>query len=222
MTASAKPVLDLDFSISLGALRLVLAMKTHARALALVGPSGSGKSTCLRVLAGLEPRAQGRVAVAGELWQDRDRGVFLPPWRRRVGWVPQDAILFPHLDVRANLGFARNAKDNLEWIAELLEIAPLLDRLPRNLSGGERSRVALGRALLSNPRLLLLDEPFNALDKALRARIGHRVFRLCREWGLPVMLVSHDSGEFASFTDEVWDLGTGARRPTAENVFRFH
>lgn len=228
MAAFAKPALDFDFFIGLGALQLALAMKTQAQALALVGPSGSGKSTCLRVLAGLEPRARGRIAVAEEVWQDSGRGIHLPAWRRRVGWVPQDAALFPHLDVRGNLGFARTAKADLELIAELLEITPLLRRLPRNLSGGERQRVALGRALLSNPRLLLLDEPFNALDKALRARIGHRVFRLCREWGLPAVLVSHDSGDFASFADEVWDLGAGAerntaaKRPNAENVFRFH
>jgi molybdate transport system ATP-binding protein len=144
---------------------------------ALFGPSGSGKTSCLRCVAGLEPAARGHLVVAGEAWQDSDRGLFLPPHRRALGYVFQDANLFEHLDVRRNLlfGWQRVAPDErrlaLEQVVELLGIEGLLTRMPARLSGGERQRVGIARALLTSPRLLLMDEPLAALDAERKAEI---------------------------------------------------
>ena len=135
---------------------------------AILGPSGSGKSTLLRALAGLEPNAKGHVSFGDEVWLDSNAGIYTPAWERRVGWVPQDALLFPHLSLRENLAYAGAGPSEVESMAESLLLSDLLDRRPRFLSGGERQRVALGRALLSAPRMLLLDEPFSALDRVER------------------------------------------------------
>ncbi|MEQ1508404.1 MAG: ATP-binding cassette domain-containing protein [Myxococcota bacterium] len=198
------------FALALGALRLTVDLATDARAIALVGPSGAGKSTILRVLAGLERRATGVVTVDGATWQGP--GVFVPPHRRRVGWVPQDAALFPNRTVRENLGYTRPPPAAVAAMADQLGLAALLDRGPRNLSGGERQRVALGRALLSEPRLLLLDEPFAALDEPLRARLAADIASSCRARSLPFVVVSHDPHDVAALADEVWVVEAGAVR----------
>jgi ABC-type molybdate transport system ATPase subunit len=176
---------------------------------AILGPSGSGKSTLLRALAGLEPRAKGRVSLGDEVWLDSDSGVAKPAWERRVGWVPQDALLFPHLSLRENLAYAGAAESEVERMAESLFLSDLLDRRPRFLSGGERQRVALGRALLSGPRLLLLDEPFSALDRPLRSEIAAMVRAFAREHGTPMVLVSHDEHDAELLADERWVLVGG-------------
>ena len=170
-----------------------------------MGPSGAGKSTLLRVVAGLERRARGTITFRGEAWQAE--GVFVPPWQRGAGWVPQDAVLFPHLSVRQNLGFA--ARVAVLPIAERLGVAHLLDRRPRHLSGGERQRVALGRALCADPRLLLLDEPFAALDKPLRARLAADVAAWARERGATLLVVTHDDADLAALTEEAWEIRDG-------------
>jgi molybdate transport system ATP-binding protein len=208
-----EPWLDVDARIPLGGASLRARITTAARVVGIVGPSGGGKTTLLRVLAGVDRRAVGTVRVGGETWQDGR--TFRPPWQRRVGWVPQDALLFPHLDVRANLSYGGNVADVPE-AAALLGIAALLDRMPRNLSGGERQRVALGRALLSGPRLLLLDEPFAALDPALRARLGRDTADICRDRRIPVVLVTHDERDLAAFDAERWEIRDSAvvRIPT--------
>ena len=197
----------LDVSLALGAGRHRWRIETDADAVAIVGPSGSGKSTLLRVLAGLERRAEGRVGFRGVMWQEGRE--ILPPWRRRVGWVPQDAVLFPHRSVRANLGWAGPAPEALERVAHLLGVDGLLDRRPRRLSGGERQRVALGRALLSGAQLLLLDEPFAALDRRLRADVAGVVAQLRQEQGASLVLVSHDEADVAALAGEVWELSGG-------------
>ncbi len=199
--------LDVDVALPFGDPQRRVRLATDARVVGVVGPSGGGKSTLLRVLAGVERRASGSVRVLGEAWQGPR--AFAPPWERGVGWVPQDAVLFPHLDVRANLAYGGGTGDVGE-IAVLLGVDGLLDRMPPNLSGGERQRVALGRALLRGPRVLLLDEPFSALDPALRARIRADVANLCRARGLHVVLVSHDEQDVAAFHAERWEMLDGA------------
>lgn len=216
----APPVVDLDLRLRPGARELVVRLDSRARTIAFAGPSGAGKTTLLRVLAGLDRRAEGRVVALGETWQAP--GVFVPAWTRGVGWVPQEASLFPHLSVRENLlfGAARGPTPGatragvpaarLDEVAGWLGVGPLLDRAPRNLSGGERQRVALGRALLSAPRLLLLDEPFSALDRALRTEVGHALAAWCAEHTLPTVLVSHDERDFEPFGEvEVWRVEGG-------------
>ena len=179
------------------------------RFVALMGPSGSGKSTLLRALAGLEPRAEGRVNLGDEIWLDSDSGVNMPTWERRVGWVPQDTLLFPHLSLRENLAYAGSGPAEVEKMAESLFLSDLLDRRPRFLSGGERQRVALGRALLSAPRVLLLDEPFSALDRPLRSEVAAMVRAFARDNGTPIVLVSHDEHDAELLADERWVLVAG-------------
>ena len=134
----------------------------------------------------------------------------MPAWERRVGWVPQDALLFPHLSLRENLAYAGAGQSEVESMAESLFLSGLLDRRPRFLSGGERQRVALGRALLSAPRVLLLDEPFSALDRPLRSEIAAMVRTFARDSGTPIVLVSHDEHDAELLADERWVLVAGS------------
>lgn len=184
-----------------------LRLESNATRLAIMGPSGAGKTTLLRMLAGVERRARGVVVHAGERWLDSEARLLVPAWERRVGWSPQDALLLPHLDVRANLLAAAGAHaDELDEVAAGLEIAPLLGRRPRHLSGGERHRVALGRALLADAKVLLLDEPFSALDRALRARVLAFLLRHLQARPRALFLVSHDLQDASSLAEEIWEL----------------
>ena len=178
---------------------------------AIMGPSGSGKTSLLEVLAGLRRGARGRVAIGGEVVLDTQRGVRLPPERRRVGYVPQDAALLPHLTALRNVRFgARGDRARVDSAIETLELAPLLERYPLSLSGGEKQRVALARALASDPRLLLLDEPLAALDVALRERILPYLLRIRDEWRVPALYVTHNVGEAVALADRVLLLRDGA------------
>lgn len=207
-------LLEARVRLPLDALQLDVSLRTPSAAVAIVGPSGAGKSTLLRVLAGVERRAKGTVLFRGETWQDSENGVWRPPWERGVGWVPQDDLLFPHLSVRENLGYAGGSAVSVEEMAGQLSVDHLLDRRPRYLSGGERQRVALGRALLSNPRLLLLDEPFSALDRPLRREVVEQVSALARDRAIPLILVSHDETDADLMAEERWILSGGVlRRP---------
>lgn len=164
-------------------------------ALGVLGPTGVGKSTLLRVIAGVEPGVEGTVVALGEPWLDGARA--RPPWARGVGWAPQDALLFPQADVRGQLQWRPGGP--VDEVARLLEIEGLLNRTPRHLSGGERQRVALGRALCARPRLLLLDEPFAALDRPTRARLRAAVAAWCRDHRLPVVIVTHEEADLEPF-----------------------
>jgi len=201
--------LHVQVRVPLDAIELDVDWRPESDHVAILGPSGSGKSTLLRVLAGLEPRAEGRVTFGNEVWLDSDSGVNIPAWGRRVGWVPQDALLFPHLSLRENLAYAGAGRTEVESMAESLLLSDLLDRRPRFLSGGERQRVALGRALLSAPRVLLLDEPFSALDRPLRSEIAAMVRASARDSGTPIVLVSHDEHDAELLADERWVLVAG-------------
>jgi len=166
---------------------------------ALFGPSGCGKTTVLRALAGLE-RGAGRVVVEGEIWQDDAAGLFLPPHRRPIGYVIQEAALFPHLSVRANVeyGIRRHvgARIDLAPLIELLGIGALMDRRPATLSGGERQRVAIARALAGDPPLILADEPTAALDAKTGLLVTTLLRDLSRERGDTVVVVTHDNRIF--------------------------
>ena len=199
----------IDVQVELARRPHTLCFQSDGELTALHGPSGSGKTTLLRVIAGLEKAsARGCVRFSGETWQDDERGLFVPAHARRIGWVPQDALLFPHLSVRANLLFSDHAREaRLAAIADLVEIGHLLNRSPRALSGGERQRVALGRALLSEPELLLLDEAFSALHKELKLQLLSRVSAHCRREGVAVLMVTHQLEDAARFgcTSIDWD-----------------
>lgn len=208
--------LHLDARMTLGPLALDLHLATGSRVVVIDGPSGAGKSTSLRILAGLEPRAEGRLVVHDAVWMDSTSRVHVSPWERRASWVPQDALLFPHRTVRANLAYAGASADAVNDIAAMLRVDTLLDRLPRNLSGGEAQRVALGRALLAKPRLLLLDEPFAALDAPLRREIASALAEHCAQEDLTTVLVTHDTAAAEPFEGEHWTLSSGTLRLRAD------
>ena len=183
---------------------------------AITGPSGAGKTTLLSLIAGLSRPTQGRIVLDGEILVDTAAGCWLPPHRRHIGQVFQDARLFPHLSVRHNLLYGRlfgrrgtGGPDPAAIIA-LLDIAPLLDRRPRDLSGGERQRVAIGRALLSNPRLLLLDEPLSALDPARKAELLPYLCRLRDNTGLPMLYITHQPEEASTLATQWLRVEAGA------------
>jgi len=188
----AEPPLAVDVSFPRRRRGWSIRLSSESPRVGVSGPSGAGKTTLLRVLAGLEPTATGRVVAGGRVLQDTTTGLFVPPWERRAGWVPQEATLLPHRSVRANLAWSEPGAAEVEELAERLGLAPLLGRRPRHLSGGERQRVALGRALLARPRLLLLDEPFSALDPELRETVVGVVRRYAETPGRVLVLASHD------------------------------
>lgn len=182
---------------------------------ALFGPSGAGKTTIINAIAGLMRPQDGRITLAGKTLLDTSRGIALPAYARRIGVVFQDARLFPHLSVRANLlyGWRRAAKkaDNAEVdsIIALMGLQALLERRPRTLSGGEKSRVALARALLAAPRALLLDEPLASLDATRKAEILPYLERFARNTRIPTLYVSHALDEVARLADRMIVLREG-------------
>jgi len=181
---------------------------------ALFGPSGSGKTTCLRCFAGLEDGCEGRIAVGGQVWQDSAGGRFVPSHRRPYGFVFQDARLFPHLTVRGNLRYAMRRASGPEAVGfdevvRLLGIADLLERRTDRLSGGERQRCAIARALLTRPRLLLLDEPLAALDEARKAELLPYLEQLRDALSIPMIYVSHSMREVARLADHLVLLDRG-------------
>jgi len=182
---------------------------------ALFGPSGSGKTSIVNAIAGLLRPSQGSIVIGGETVLDTQTHIFVPPRLRRIGYVFQDARLFPHMSVENNLRFGwrrapiRADESEFERIVSLLGLETLLARRPAKLSGGEKSRVALGRALLSSPRVLLLDEPLAALDAARKAEIFPYLERLRDEARLPMLYVSHSLDEVARLADNVIVLKEG-------------
>jgi molybdate transport system ATP-binding protein len=191
---------QIEVSLSRGQFSLDVSLAWDARVAVIFGPSGSGKSTLLEAVLGLLPAAAARIRVGGSVLEDRERGVRLRPEQRRLGWVPQSALLFPHLSVAQNLAFA--AKKNVPGAGsaiaratEALEIGDLLGRRAHELSGGERQRVAIARALAGNPRALLLDEPLASLDLPLRARVLRHLLRMRDELEIPILWITHDPDE---------------------------
>ncbi len=205
--------LEIRMHLPLAHFGLDVDVASSARTLGIFGPSGAGKTSLVEALAGWRTPSSGRIRVGEALLYDSTTGVSLPIERRGVGYVPQDALLWPHWNVERNVraGTSRSSADDelVARTARVLEIAHLFDRACTRLSGGERQRVALARALVSRPRILLLDEPLGALDVPLRRRILPYLIRVRDEFGLPTVFVSHDATEIQALCDEVVVLDAG-------------
>jgi len=179
---------------------------------ALFGPSGVGKTTLLRCIAGLEQPERGSVVVGGETWLDTGTRTCFTPQQRRVGYMFQDYALFPNMTVRGNLEFALRkgrGKERVDELLDLMELGEMQHHKPGVLSGGQKQRVAFARTLASEPRLLLLDEPFSALDTEMRSRLHEEVLRLQRQFGVAAILVSHDIGEVYKLANRVMVMEAG-------------
>ncbi len=208
------------------ALELDATLSAHVTA--VFGPSGAGKTSLLEAVAGLRHPERGRIVLSGRVLDDAAAGVRVPPRQRAVGYVTQDDSLFPHLSVAGNLrygagrGVARKASLGEDRIVDTLGLASLLDRSPATLSGGERRRVALGRALLSAPEILLLDEPLSGLDRPLKERVLEHLLKVKAAFPLPILYVTHEAAEVAALADEVVVLDAGhlAARGAPADVLR--
>lgn len=198
---------------------LAVRFAIDAECLALFGASGAGKSLTLQAIAGLLRPDRGRIAVDGDVWFDHARHIHRPPRDRRVGFVFQDYALFPHRTVEQNVAAARMswypsrlADDGRRKVASLLDAFGLHDvrrSYPEQLSGGQRQRTALARALAAEPRLLLLDEPFAALDAALRTRLRAELLDIQRRFAVPMILITHDADDLVQCADHVVTLREG-------------
>jgi molybdate transport system ATP-binding protein len=209
-------MIDVQLKLTYSGFALDLDLQLPGRGVtALYGHSGSGKTTCLRCIAGLEKAEQGFIRVNDEVWQDSANKIFVPPHKRALGYVFQEASLFPHLSVLSNLEFGlkripkQQRRVDMAHATELLGIAHLLDRHPQHLSGGERQRVGMARALLTSPQLLLMDEPLAALDARRKNEILPYLQRLHDELEIPVLYVSHSQDEVARLADHIVLLSDG-------------
>jgi molybdate transport system ATP-binding protein len=202
---------DLDFTLRQDSFVLEVAARAGARALALFGPSGSGKTSVLETIAGLRVPQRGRITINGHVLFDKDGHVNVAPRHRRVGYVPQDVLLFPHLDVRQNVTYGRRrvSRPGLDVLLDLLELHALMDRKTASLSGGERQRVAIARALYSGPEVLLLDEPLAAVDIPRRRRIVGALLEIRDRLGMPLVYVTHAPEEAMEVADVAIVLDAG-------------
>jgi molybdate transport system ATP-binding protein len=221
--------LAVDIRHRLGNFQLDASFTTAGGLVALFGRSGSGKTSIINIIAGLIRPDQGRVAIGDEVLVDTAQGAFVPLHRRRIGYVFQEGRLFPHLSVRQNLLYGRwfvphaDRRDDLSRVVDLLGIGSILERAPGKLSGGEKQRVAIGRALLASPRLLLMDEPLASLDEARKAEILPYIERLRDQSRVPIVYVSHSIAEVARLASSIVLLSDGkvaAAGPTSEIMHR--
>jgi len=208
--------IEIGLEKKLGAFTLKAAFSGEAAITALFGRSGCGKSSILNLVAGLLRPERGRIAIGDRVLFDSASGIDVPAEKRRIGYVFQDGLLLPHLSVRQNLLYGRFFTQPAErWadvgrIVALLDLAPLLERRPHRLSGGEKQRVAIGRALLASPRLLLMDEPLASLDASRRGEILFYIERLRDEVGVPILYVSHEIEEVVRLAGHLVLLSDGA------------
>ncbi|CND97903.1 molybdenum ABC transporter ATP-binding protein ModC [Yersinia nurmii] len=208
-------MLELDFSQQLGDLNLRVNAELPAQGItAIFGLSGAGKTSLINVVGGLTKPQQGRVVLNGRVLVDAEKQIYLPPEKRKVGYVFQDARLFPHYRVRGNLqyGMAASMRSQFDTIVNLLGISPLLSRFPMTLSGGEKQRVAIGRALLTAPELLLMDEPLASLDLPRKRELLPYLERLAQDVNIPILYVSHSMDEILRLADRVVVMDAGKVR----------
>lgn len=199
-----------------------------ARITGIFGASGAGKTSLLEVIAGLRQPTRGRIVLDDTVLSDAAAGAFLAAEQRRIGYVPQDDALFPHLNVRQNLRYSHRADQDghrpeitYEHVVDVLDIADLTERRVASLSGGERQRVTFGRAVLASPRLLLFDEPLAGLDAELRERVIPYLLTIRDEFGIPMLYVSHNADEIVALCEDVLllDRGRCVRRGTCAELF---
>jgi len=216
-------ILDVDIRLAVQdrqrRFELDLQFQSDSPVLALFGPSGAGKSLSLQAMAGLLKPSSGHVRLGGRTLFDAAQGINVPPARRRIGYLFQDYALFPHLSVRANIGFGlsnwlcpRPSPADTEWVNTLLqrfELASMAEAKPAKLSGGQQQRVALARALACRPELLLLDEPFAALNPLLRQGLRQELKRLREEWQIPIVMISHDVEDVLALADRALVIEQG-------------
>ncbi|AFE59351.1 MULTISPECIES: molybdenum ABC transporter ATP-binding protein ModC [Rahnella] len=205
-------MLELDFSQTLGSLELQVSQTLPAQGItAIFGLSGAGKTSLINAIGGLTQPDSGRITLNGRILSDKQNNIFLPPEKRRVGYVFQDARLFPHYRVKGNLqyGMAPSMRGQFDNIVRLLGITPLLDRFPLTLSGGEKQRVAIGRALLTAPEILLMDEPLAALDIPRKRELMPYLERLAQEVSIPILYVTHSLDEILRLAEKVLVLDGG-------------
>lgn len=219
-------MIHVELHVPLDGFDLDVSLDLRQPVTALFGPSGAGKTTLLESIAGLRTPARGEIRIGDEVVFASEQNLCLAPEKRRFGYVPQDALLFPHLTVRQNIRYGlraagKRAGEALATVVAALEIEPLLERYPRGLSGGEKQRVALARALLAEPRLLLLDEPVASLDVGLKDRIFPYLRRLRELHRIPTLVVSHDVFDVVTLSQEVVVLERGnvVERGSPSTVF---
>jgi molybdate transport system ATP-binding protein len=211
--------LTLDVTLRQQAFELRIRDASSVEVLGLFGPSGSGKTTLLEAIAGLRTPDAGEIRVGDRVLFSSSAGINRPPQDRQIGYVPQDALLFPHLDVTGNITYGvRHSRRHLPGddeprlrsaLVEILDLGPLLTRRVQKLSGGEKQRVAIARALMTQPAVLLLDEPLAGVDRARRDRILPYVLRIRRDLHVPLVYVTHDEAELTAIADRVLHLEAG-------------
>lgn len=225
---SQAPALDVHFRVSFDQFELDISLQAGAEMVVIFGPSGAGKSLTLRTLAGLITPQAGYIRVAGQLWYDSRRGICLPPQVRRVGYVPQNYALFPHLSVAQNVAYGlhrlsrEKAMARVKHILKVMRLEEQAACRPGELSGGQQQRVALARALVTEPQLLLMDEPLGALDAGLRERLRAELRAIQARFRIPTILITHDLAEAYSLAQQLVVISGGRiiQAGPRESLFR--
>ena len=207
-------MIDLSIDNTMRQCEFVLTVRDSAsvEVLGLLGPSGSGKTSLLESIAGIRTPTEGEIRVGDRILFSTAKKIDLPARDRRIGYVPQDALLFPNMNVRANINFGRHTEGDFESLVKILDLQDLLERRVTNLSGGEKQRVAIARALMTRPSILLLDEPLAGVDRERRDVILPYILRIRKELHVPLIYVTHDEAEINAIADRVLRLGSALSR----------